>query len=48
MRYGLEAGRPLLSHVWAAPLLGRHFNGHDPDQVLATYLAEPMMHGGHG
>lgn len=48
MRYGLEAGRPLLSHVWAAPLLGRHFNGHDPEEVLATYLAEPMVPGGNG
>ena len=42
MRYGLEAGRPLLSHVWAAPLPRRFFSDHDPEEVLAKYLAEPL------
>jgi len=49
MRYGLEAGRPLLSHVWAAPLLHRYFSNQDPEEVLAAYLAEPMaVPGGNG
>lgn len=42
MRYGLEAGRPLVSHVWAAPLPRRFFADHDPDEVLAAYLAEDL------
>ena len=49
MRYGLVAGRPLLSHVWAAPLTSRYFSDHDPEEVLAAYLAEPMaVPGGNG
>ncbi len=49
MRYGLEAGRPLLSHVWAAPLLHRSFSDQDREEVLAAYLAEPMaLPGGNG
>ncbi|HWM93324.1 MAG TPA: hypothetical protein VN493_21355 [Thermoanaerobaculia bacterium] len=45
MRYGLEAGRPLLSHVWTAPLLSRHVSKADAQEVLAAYLAEPMAGG---
>jgi hypothetical protein len=46
MRYGLEAGRPLLSHVWTAPLPSRFFSDHDPEEVLAAYLAEPFAEPG--
>lgn len=46
MRYGLDAGRPLLSHVWAAPLLSRFFSDRDREETLTTYLAEPMAANG--
>lgn len=43
MRYGLAEDRPLLSHLWAAPLKGNRFGGgHDVGAVLSAYLDEPM------
>jgi hypothetical protein len=42
MRYGLEAGRPLVSHVWAAPLLWQARGMAHECKVLAAYLAEPL------
>jgi hypothetical protein len=42
MRYGLDAGRPLVSHVWAAPLLWQAGGVDHERKVLAAYLAEPL------
>jgi len=47
MRYGLEPGVPLVSHVWAGPLgpyrQWFHFGGQTQEEVLAAYLAEPLV-----
>lgn len=48
MRYGLEADKPLVSHMWALPLrrAGRRaFSRHDPTKVWQTYLDEPFVGG---
>lgn len=43
MRYGIEETRPLVSHLWAAPLKGHRFGGgHGAEAVLAAYLDEPL------
>lgn len=44
MRYGLEPGVPLVSHLWAGPLgpyqwMG--FSDHVWEEVRAAYFAEP-------
>ena len=49
MRYGLEPGHPLVSHLRASPLgpfqdLG--VSDHTWDEVLAAYLAEPFLEAG--
>lgn len=43
MRYGIDEARPLLSHLWAAPLHGHRFGGgYETSAVLSAYLSEPM------
>jgi hypothetical protein len=45
MRYGLEPGAPLVSHVWAGalgPYRSLALSDHTWDEVLAAYLAEPL------
>jgi hypothetical protein len=46
MRYGLEPGVPLVSHVWAGPLgpfrKWMRFGDQSQDEVLAAYFAEPL------
>ena len=45
MRYGIEPGVPLVSHLWAGPLgpyRWMNFAAWTWDEVLAAYLAEPL------
>lgn len=49
MRYGIDPARPLLSHLWAAPLNGhRYGGGYETAAVLSAYLSEPMEGGSGG
>jgi hypothetical protein len=45
MRYGLEPGVPLVSHLWAGPVtsfLWMGFSAHKWEEIRAAYLAEPL------
>lgn len=49
MRYGLEPGQPLVSHLRASPLGPYRFldvSDHTWEEVLAAYLAEPFREAG--